>query len=314
MTPFCAPPIVHSSKALCPWVDETHEALYVDVDDVFNSFDAFTRAFGELGNIEVHGHVVLVTGSDGCGKTALVNKCVSWLHRRLLPKRNQPVIVDLFSIFPEGDHRRRARTLFKALVHQLRADRGGFFTTEEWNSLATVDPEEDLILSYRLLSGLLKKNKLIVLALMPRAKSEEEILELARLALNHIVFFAEIPSFGITPANTIRKEFSSALVPVRIGKLQASDGLAWFRDRERRFPPEEQEELPSIPDDALIEFLTDIRESEEFFTLRFLQKYFCKFYSTYVPQHGGAPISYENLNSFLGNNWIDFFGEPQEGE
>ncbi|SDH32775.1 hypothetical protein SAMN05421505_11450 [Sinosporangium album] len=324
MTPFCPPPVVHSSEALCPWLDTAHDGLYVGVDDVFASFDRFTQSFNPLGKLLVNGHVVLVTGHDGCGKSALVNKCVHWLNSRLREQAAQPhgqdtpsgspVIVDLMDIHPEGDHKKRARTLFSVCVERLREQVAQFFTLPEWEKLEALPVEKDLVEGYQFLSGLLKKYSLVLLVLMPRARSEEEIHELARLALRNIVFFAEIATFGITPINRIKRELTSSLVPVKIGPLRAEDGLLWFKDHMRRVPPDRRRDLPQIPDDALVKFFNEVGEVRPLFTLRFLQEYFCRLYSTYIPRHPVVPISYENLSDFLNDIWNDIFGESEEGE
>ncbi|MEV3870318.1 hypothetical protein [Streptomyces sp. NPDC049906] len=73
---------------LTPWWIRGHADLWVPVDHTEVLFKRFVEQGPDpvvLADTSNHGHVVVVSGSGGTGKTSLLNRCVDDLARRLAP-------------------------------------------------------------------------------------------------------------------------------------------------------------------------------------------------------------------------------------
>jgi energy-coupling factor transporter ATP-binding protein EcfA2 len=94
INPFHLPDSLRT-QPLCPWEHTSHHDFYVDVDNAKQAFDEFVQAMGDLALFLNHGRLVLVTGESGCGKTALVNRCVHWMVRELAARDLKAEVIDL---------------------------------------------------------------------------------------------------------------------------------------------------------------------------------------------------------------------------
>ncbi|MCX4662735.1 hypothetical protein [Streptomyces uncialis] len=73
---------------LAAWLVHGHSELWVPVDHTEAQFDWFVETGPDpdvLAYGQDHGHVVVVNGAQGTGKTSLINRCVDDLGRRLAP-------------------------------------------------------------------------------------------------------------------------------------------------------------------------------------------------------------------------------------
>jgi energy-coupling factor transporter ATP-binding protein EcfA2 len=73
---------------LVPWAEESHTRQWVDVDHVEDQVKEFDRRCLELLSDVIlpevdRGHVVVVTGPAGMGKTTLIHQCIHLLRQRL---------------------------------------------------------------------------------------------------------------------------------------------------------------------------------------------------------------------------------------
>lgn len=74
---------------LCPW-DEScgdHEDFYVDVGGHREAYELFISKLKQPANLARAGRVLVVTGPELSGKTALANRCVAWVRNGLLPEQ-----------------------------------------------------------------------------------------------------------------------------------------------------------------------------------------------------------------------------------
>ncbi|WP_329277363.1 ATP-binding protein [Streptomyces sp. NBC_01451] len=70
---------------LVPWKEQSHVHQWVDVDHAGQQLVRFEECFQEelpglLVEEEGRGHLVVVTGPVGMGKTTLIHRCVHWAH------------------------------------------------------------------------------------------------------------------------------------------------------------------------------------------------------------------------------------------
>jgi hypothetical protein len=83
--PFSHPPggrFARPDDPLRPWAHPPHRHAYVLVDDMVEMYAAFCRNFGDLGNLDDAGHLVLVTGREDHGKSSLLGGCAAYLQWR----------------------------------------------------------------------------------------------------------------------------------------------------------------------------------------------------------------------------------------
>ncbi|GAA4413142.1 hypothetical protein ACFQV2_29820 [Actinokineospora soli] len=100
VNPFAAPGIARGkARLLAPRADSTHDDLYVDVCGSGSAYRAFQDDF-DLGTVIEHGRMVLVVGDTGCGKTALLNRCLHHMDTILGGHFDKVVHLDFVDLIP----------------------------------------------------------------------------------------------------------------------------------------------------------------------------------------------------------------------
>jgi energy-coupling factor transporter ATP-binding protein EcfA2 len=72
-------------QPLCPLRVDTDEHRYLDIDSSKERFEEFTRAFADPKARTAKGHLIVVTGDKGYGKTSLIQRCAFWLKEQAKP-------------------------------------------------------------------------------------------------------------------------------------------------------------------------------------------------------------------------------------
>ncbi|MGX2998227.1 ATP-binding protein [Streptomyces sp. JNUCC 64] len=91
---------------LTPWWIRGHADLWVPVDHTEVLFKRFVERGPDpvvLSDSRNHGHVVVVSGAEGTGKTSLINRCVDDLARRLAPTAADVTVPGAAHGTEEGD-------------------------------------------------------------------------------------------------------------------------------------------------------------------------------------------------------------------
>ncbi|MEV5408142.1 hypothetical protein AB0K60_04760 [Thermopolyspora sp. NPDC052614] len=81
--------LYRESEPLCPWRFHGHELLYADVDDTAAAFQHFVEDGPGVIDILEKGHLVVVNGVEGSGKTTLIHRCVDHMRDKLAEWRSQ---------------------------------------------------------------------------------------------------------------------------------------------------------------------------------------------------------------------------------
>lgn len=176
-----------------PWLTDKSGAdeRCLSVDSTQDRFDEFTKTFADPATWVKRGHVVLVTGERGYGKTSLVRRCAAWLaDQAARTGRCRLVPVDLSDErwprdLTAGD--RMQRTLDRMLEEMGPLLREG----EAADILGRTDPFHALgrVLDSRLDSDGLPVVLMVLLEGYPVAT---EILDYYYLAEKGMFFFAEV--------------------------------------------------------------------------------------------------------------------------
>ncbi|MEU3840394.1 hypothetical protein AB0E88_10225 [Streptomyces sp. NPDC028635] len=81
------PAVPRDDHPLVPWAEEEHAGQWVDVDHVREQVEEFRRCLARLPEMIMphvdRGHLVVVTGPVGMGKTTLIHQCIHLAHQYL---------------------------------------------------------------------------------------------------------------------------------------------------------------------------------------------------------------------------------------
>lgn len=225
---------------LCPFHTPEHERYYVPVDNTQEAYEQFQQQMGDLRSLRDEGRLVVVSGQRGCGKTALINRCATWLQKSLGDLGVEGMI---FPLTHEGlenqpiDHRKNH--IFQCIIDDLwRCGR----LSEDDRTKGLREGRDSLDIAYRYLSGVLADNLVTIALLPPSMDLIKEVEDYAKYARKRIVFFVE-SSF----VDKIEKSWpdicnAGRTTPVRleVGPLRAHDGWLFTRARQELFTQEHQ--------------------------------------------------------------------------
>ncbi|MGW2824942.1 hypothetical protein ACWC24_28645 [Streptomyces sp. NPDC001443] len=254
--PWLPPPLL-DDHPLVPWVEESHAGQWVDVDhalDQVNQFEQCLRRLPEMILPKVDtGHLVVVTGPVGMGKTTLIHRCVHLAHQYLEHFRQQPrpgagragvIQPPTPYVAMTGGYDNRANGISTDA-------RGQFASTQDINtalrnkivdelgdlipekSLQRVRAETEVHEAFKLLSRLLAQQDALLLVLIPHMDWRDGMgsvrTDFLRTCLKHarsrIVLFVEVCHHDPDRAHEVVAEIwpNSALTHLKLGSLTSED-------------------------------------------------------------------------------------------
>jgi energy-coupling factor transporter ATP-binding protein EcfA2 len=246
--PFAVPGLMRHTDPLNPVRNHGHLSLYVPVDNTETAFQDCQEQFRDASYLREIGRVVVVTGEQGCGKTALINRCAYWLREQLpaVGLRGEIVDVTRQARVNESMADRRGkvckavvdtvyqrRLLVSDLVHQMREQ-----------------PDD----AYFNLAGCLPPELVLLVLLPPSADLTEELVTYATDARQRIVFFAET-SDDLPDERRHRLDQAGQAPPVylEVGRLGEHDANRFAARRLRDVP---EGALPRVAPEALDDYTT----------------------------------------------------------
>jgi hypothetical protein len=227
VNPFEIPGAVDSHDApLRPWVHPEHVDYYVNVDGYEKAYASFQRVFHAPGALREVGGFVLVTGTGGCGKTSLINRCAHWLHTELETAGLEPRIVDPSTRVPTNIEIDERMTLTYDCVLW---DQNESFSQPDLSDLK--EYRNDLLRGYARMSDVLLPGRVLVV-LLPVTELAEEILKYAPLVQPRLVFFAESSAPTVAAvADSLGTPPGVRKASLSLGSLRAGDGQRFSRKR-----------------------------------------------------------------------------------
>ncbi|MFJ8112660.1 hypothetical protein [Streptomyces sp. NPDC096132] len=256
LLPWLAPQPL-DDHPLVPWAEESHAGLWVDVDHAHErvrQFDQWLDRLPEviLPNVDT-GHLVVVTGPVGMGKTTLIHQCVHLARQRLADyarraaaARGGPGVIrppqPLVAMTAGYDNRDDRFS---------RDKRGQFAATEEINRelrdrvvdtlngklpaapLANIRDQPDVYQAFLSLSTLLAEQDALLLVIVPHMDWRDQRggvrTDFLRTCLRHarsrIVLFVEVSHHDPHRAREVVEEFGAhpALTHLSLGSLTPED-------------------------------------------------------------------------------------------
>jgi hypothetical protein len=229
VNPFLVPGCSDPRAPLDPPVSGT-DADYVPVDHTQHEFERFQQEIEDGESVIRDGRLVIATGPVGCGKTALINRCVKWLGSETGPAWRE-IVVDLRRDHGDRvDRERRRRLVSSRLVDELRQRQA------LGEDSRAVELHKDPDRMYPMLSQELGKSVLVLL-LPPSGDLVDELIDYARLVRARLLLFAETayPRRVARRQEEIYSTGGSVPLILKLDKLRDHDGRLYADTRLHRF-------------------------------------------------------------------------------
>ncbi|WP_131742106.1 hypothetical protein [Actinomadura roseirufa] len=242
-------------RVLCPLVEADHMSYYVTMTCTETPFLAFQAempaasangAAPDVSALTRRGHLVVVRGGDGVGKTALLNRCAHWLSIKLAMRDG--FHFDFTRLYENdfGDrgavgHALRISTNLSALAEVRLEGRPGDLVSRRFQELKELRDNDrlrmtDVIDALQFLGLVLQQTGDRGFGvLLPPATSLAEVQSYVSLVPPGVVFFAELDHYAVDGTGRIVPANDVKIVELPIGdRLSAQDVHAFVRDREKR--------------------------------------------------------------------------------
>lgn len=229
INPFCLPD--SPGELLCPWEHASHRELYVDLDNAGQAFEEFVGAMGDLATVLEYGRLVLVTGESGCGKSALVHRCVDRVVEDLKRRRERSMIIDLTGVL-DG---RAAQPVEKRL--SLACD-SLFAKLQQKRALKPEDaqylrPDRDWPdRLYPLIRNALVDDRVLIVLLPSPVELVDEVIRYGGLAEPKMLFVVESALLDEQDRYAIRNSLTRIPpITLNVGALRPDDARTFIKDR-----------------------------------------------------------------------------------
>jgi hypothetical protein len=275
--PFAVPARSEAdARPLCPWQHVDHEHLYAPVDHTEAAFTEFKGAVGEDPDLASGGRMVLITGHEGCGKSALMHRAAWWARDNLGLPAGQVHIVDLMADRSAGEASEvRVGYVMRRMLDEAR--QLTVLTAEELDGLDKREENPSLALPF--LSRALLRHSVVLLVLLPPVEVPDDIRRYATYARPNVFFFAESsyvmePEAGLTVGG-------KPIIHLQVGLLSEADGWAFVHNRLARATAAGIP-APTIARATITQFMRDRIKGRGKTTIRELQRTCESVFSTVI--------------------------------
>lgn len=276
------------NQPLKPWEIEAHESLYVDVDGTKLAFEQFIKYVNGV-DIKSSGFISLVTGSDGCGKSALLNRCAHYFKVQHASKL-EAVIIDLSDEGqPSLPVAEKVAAACQLILDHVELIDGLLSTAQEQRLQSRIDRPLQA-LDY-LSSTLLSKKKCLVI-ILPAIELVEELKSYTTLRRKGVFLLCET-------SEPVVREYATAhygpavQFPINLmslGVLNPEDGWKLVSARAANA----DENSPVISELAIRQFMDTRIGSSGKTTIRELQVA-CKEVTSHAIEHGKSEIVFDDF-------------------
>ena len=245
-----------SAYPLRPLECPADESRYLAIDDTEEMYKKFEHHLRYTADWTSKGHVIVVTGDRGCGKTSLTQRSVHWLKTHQQADC-EIVVLDLSDSMwaDEEDQKERVKRVFGRILGKL----GTYLGRETISDLKTHADDLDDAFYYLGLS--LRKGRdeggahalpLVLVVQLPCYSTDDEVSRYFGLACPGIFFFAEIFDLEIT--EKIKQQVpqfsrvSASFQHLQVGKLKPGDAKLVVRQIR-----DEGGQVPELPDSLVHE-------------------------------------------------------------
>jgi hypothetical protein len=229
--PFSLPGRVDPREPLDPRDGRDTDELYLDdMDNTGAAYRKFRDEFANPKDLQRRGRLVIATGPEGCGKTALINRCAWWARSELERVGLTAAVVDARGdVIESQPFEVRVQSVCRRLADRLR----------HWNLLQRSEefqryreiPED--VCSY--LTDYLVPDT-VVIVLLPPSEVKAELVRYAGLSREKLMFFAEVREREQLDAvaETLRLPGGRRATLLEVGPLAEAHGWLFVDNRMRR--------------------------------------------------------------------------------
>ena len=221
---------LNDRRPLSPREHPEHSDLYVRVDHTQEAYLELQKLLGAVLRGTAQTRFVVVSGSEGTGKTSLINRTVYWLGAEMEKSATRYYVVDLteetvFGLASEA----RVQHFVSRLVDKVGFT--GVFNDAEMKKLEErrTDPRSAVPYLAELLS--LKKTRTVVL--LPRIEVQQELTLIAEVSRSPLLLLSETAEEGLVKVaeSAYGTNASSAVRMVSLGGLTVEDGWRFVEER-----------------------------------------------------------------------------------
>ncbi|MGH3244093.1 MAG: hypothetical protein ACRDNL_27195 [Spirillospora sp.] len=314
-------------RVLCPLIDDSHADYYVKLKNAEAEYERFRRRMGDkLSDLARRGHLVLVRGGEGAGKSALLNRCAYWLveQGKERPKIHHTQLREN-DIDDRGelDHALRIAKLLYSLV-QLKLDEPSvnrlaplFRDLEErrpvgpayrqeprapWLPESREPPprplrETDIIDVLQFLGRLIESKGVCFLLVLPPAKSLAEVESYLRLVQPNLIFLTELDI--VHGEGEPRNVSDAALIELWLEDPLSDDDIQEFLDIRLK----EAEARGAVHPPVSLETVRPLRGFVgDHITIFLLQNFLATVLESAL-QRNATEVRDEDFNTFLPREW-----------
>ncbi|WEH39884.1 hypothetical protein OG233_10505 [Streptomyces sp. NBC_01218] len=261
MPGFVSPPL--DDHPLVPWDDASHVGQWVDVDHARDQLDLFEECLRRLAHMVSpqvdRGHLVVVTGPVGMGKTTLIHRCI---HRAQQVIENAAARAE-----PPARALRHVVAMTAGYVNDGRGicvdDNGDFASTAAINEtirdkivaalrtgLPTADGVDPVLhgastsKAFAAISALLAEENALLLAVVPHIEWKDPgvrskfLMTCLSHAQSRILLFVEVSHGASETAGEVVRELAAdrAFTHLALGPLQPDDAVTFGRSARSDHP------------------------------------------------------------------------------
>jgi hypothetical protein len=242
--PFSLPGRVDPREPLDPRGRDS-DKLYLDMDNTEASYRRFRDEFANPGDLQRRGRLVIAAGPEGCGKTALINRCTWWALSALKQVGLTAAVIDARAdAIASHPVEVRVQTVCRRLADRLR--NWNFLQRSEEFRRYRENPED--VCSY--LTDYLVPDT-VVIVLLPPSEVKSELVEYARLSREKLMFFAEVREREQLDAvaEKLRLPGGRRATLLEVGPLAEAHGWLFVDNRMRRSGV--RDSVPALTEDTM---------------------------------------------------------------
>lgn len=232
---------------LCPIKHPHHENFYVGVDHSETRYLEFIDAVGDASSLIEDGRLVVAYGGEGCGKTALLNRCAKWVKDDLADRGKRAQVLTLSNesranISVED----RQKYVFDCVIDEVRKHE--LVSASDLEVLRA--RQDDPLRGYRYLSEVLPPDVVLVV-LLPTSEVAGELVDYAGFVRGKLLLLAETAYVEVDRCWSDIRAANRQAEPLRLKVEQLREDDGWLFATARQRLNREDRDYPIVTEETM---------------------------------------------------------------